>query len=115
MAKVILPALSSLASGKVGDIVFMRRGGQNIARIRVKPSNPNSPAQQVTRANLAGLATAWKQAGNTGSVPLVKAPSTPVSFNYLTVAEKAAWPSFQSFVGQNVRALSAGNDPIRTP
>ena len=115
MAKVILPALSSIASGKVGDIVFMRRGGQNIARIRVKPSNPNSPAQQVTRGNLSGLATAWKQVGNTGSVTLVKAPSTPVSFNYLTEDERAAWPSFQAFIGQNLRALSSGNDPIRTP
>lgn len=115
MAKVILPALSSLASGKVGDIVFMRRGGANIARIRVKPSNPNSPAQQVTRGNLSGLATAWKQAGSTGSVSLVKAPSTPVSFNYLTLAEKHTWPSFQAFVGQNVSRLSAGDNPIRTP
>lgn len=114
MAKVILPALSSVASGKIGDIVFMRRGGQNIARLRVKPSNPQTAAQTLVRSNLSGLAQAWRFAGTVGDVPLIKAPSTPVTFNYLTPAEKASWMSFQAFVGTNVRLLSEGNDPVRS-
>lgn len=64
MAKVILPALSGQASGKIGDVVFFRRHGTNVARIRVKPSNPKTIKQQVVRHNLSALAQAWKGNGN---------------------------------------------------
>jgi len=64
MAKVNIPLLSGSASGKLGDIVFFRRYGQNIARARVKPSNPNTLKQQVVRYNLSALSQAWKGAGD---------------------------------------------------
>jgi len=53
MAKVSIPALSGTASGKIGDVVFFRRWGQDIARIRVKPANPRTFKQQTVRHNLA--------------------------------------------------------------
>jgi len=64
MAKVRTPLLSGIASGKLGDIVFFRRWGENIARIRVKPANPNTPKQQTVRYNLSALSQAWKGSGD---------------------------------------------------
>lgn len=119
MAIVTLPALSAIARGKVGDIVFMRRAGANIARLRVVPANPRTTDQLAVRQNLSGLSTAWRLAGTTGDVTLLQrtAPGvwTPVTFAYLTMAERNAWPNFQSFIGANARRLSDGLAPIRTP
>ena len=64
MAKVRIPALSGIASGKIGDLVFFRRFGQDIARIRVKPANPRTPKQQTVRYNLSALSQAWKGNGS---------------------------------------------------
>lgn len=64
MAKVNMPSLSQVASGKVGDVVFFRRWGTNVARIRVKPANPRTIKQQVVRHNLSVLSQAWKGSGD---------------------------------------------------
>ena len=64
MAKVNIPLLSGIASGKLGDVVFFRRWGSNIARVRVKPANPRTPLQQLVRYNLSALAQAWKGSGD---------------------------------------------------
>lgn len=63
MAKVDGPLFSLGASGKFGDVVFMRRGGQNVARVRVTPKNPNSPLQQATRLNLGNLSKIYNGGG----------------------------------------------------
>ena len=64
MAKVNMPVLSQVASGKVGDVVYFRRWGRNIARVRVKPANPRTLKQQVVRHNLSALSQAWKGSGD---------------------------------------------------
>ena len=64
MAKVNIPLLSGVASGKVGDVVFFRRWGTNVVRTRVKPANPKTPKQQVVRYNLSALSQAWVGSGN---------------------------------------------------
>jgi len=121
MAKLNIPALSGTASGKIGDIVFFRRFGTNIARIRVKPANPNTPKQQVVRYNLSALSQAWKGSGNlvltddaTGTVTgtpnanyvnLRKWDSatssyTEVPFIVLNNTEKQAWINYASSQGK---------------
>ncbi len=68
MAKTILPLMSGQASGKFGDIVFMRRGGQNIARIRVIPANPRSILQQASRLNMSSLSKIFAGGGSLASL-----------------------------------------------
>ncbi|WP_340691125.1 hypothetical protein [Hydrogenobacter thermophilus] len=120
MSKIILPLMSASASGKFGDIVFLRRFGENIARIRVKPSNPNTPAQQTVRHNLSALSQAWKGSGDmvlvdsdgsitgTAGASYVKLRKwnpttktyTEVSFKVLTNTEKQAWQTYASNQGK---------------
>jgi len=72
MAKVDLPLLSGNVSGKFADIVFFKRGSVQVARIRVKPSNPNTEKQQIIRSNLKGLGALWRHAGEDYSTTLYK-------------------------------------------
>lgn len=49
-----------LASGKLGDVVFARSNGQQIARIRVIPKNPRTGAQQAQRVRMAAVAAIYR-------------------------------------------------------
>lgn len=49
-----------LASGKVGDIVFARAKGQQIARVRVVPNNPRTAKQQAQRVRMAAVAALYR-------------------------------------------------------
>lgn len=119
MAKIIMPLLSGSAQGKFGDIVFFRRFGENIARIRVKPTNPNTPAQQVVRHNLSALSQAWKGSGDLvqtddDSGTITGTPNaqyvvlrkwngtsyTEVPFIVLTMTEKGQWQSYAMHHGK---------------
>jgi len=121
MAKVSIPALSGTASGKIGDVVFFRRWGQDIARIRVKPANPRTFKQQTVRHNLAALSQAWKGSGDlvlqddangtaTGTpnalyVVLKKYDAatnttTDVNFIVLDQTEKDAWINYAATQGK---------------
>lgn len=51
-----------LASGKLGDVVFARAKGQQIARVRVVPKNPRTGAQQAQRVRLAAVAALYRSA-----------------------------------------------------
>jgi hypothetical protein len=46
-------------SGKIGGHVVSKNKGGSYVRTKVTPSNPNSSAQQASRALLASLSTAW--------------------------------------------------------
>jgi len=59
MAIVFLPLMSGYASGKFGNVVFFRRYGKSIARMRVKPRNPKTFKQQLLRSNLGALSSAF--------------------------------------------------------
>lgn len=49
------------ASGKLGSVVYMRRRGQQIARILVPaPKDPKSQRQGVTRAHFANYVNLWR-------------------------------------------------------
>jgi hypothetical protein len=64
MAKVVMPLLSGEVHGKVGDIVFFKRYGMQLARMRTKPSNPKTEKQMAVRTNLSGLSKLWKGEGS---------------------------------------------------
>jgi len=140
MAKVNLPLLSGFATGKFGNIVFFRRWGQDIARVRVKPSNPKTMKQQIVRHNLASLSGAYSGSGkyvyedNQGKYVILRLYDAntgniqDVRFAILTEAEKMRWEEYAqmqlkkpkawgrlAFVGENARRLRMGMQPIRLP
>ena len=96
MAKVTGPLMSIDARGKLADsIVFMGWKGLNTVRQWVKPSNPNTPAQQAIRADFSTAVTKQKT---------------------LIAPDKAAWNNrasgqplsgFNMFVQKVVNALQA--------
>lgn len=51
-----------LASGKIGDVVYARSRGQQIARVRVVPRNPRTASQQAQRVRIAGVAALYRAA-----------------------------------------------------
>lgn len=137
MAKVVLPALSAEASGKLGSIVFMKRYGQAIARIRTKPANPRTPSQVWVREQLAKLSQAYKGSGSyvledaNGKYVMLKKrvgmDYVEVRFDVLSDTERAMWEDYAmktgkprqfgrlAFTGMNIKRLSMGQDPTRTP
>lgn len=52
--------LLSLASGKLGDMVFYRAGGEQRTRTRVTPRNPKSISQMENRIPMANLSALYK-------------------------------------------------------
>jgi len=136
MAKVNLPLLSGNAGGKLGDIVFFKRGSVQIARIRVKPSNPRTEKQQLIRHNMKALGEAWRNAGQNHTVVLKKRvydsqtgtyTYQDVQFNAQSV-DKTAWKQctlysrsgfplkgYQSFTSTNLKRLMSGENPVGKP
>lgn len=51
-----------LASGKIGDVVYARSRGQQIARVRVVPNNPRTNSQQAQRVRMAAVAALYRAA-----------------------------------------------------
>ena len=129
MAKVIMPLLSGEVRGKVGDIVFFKRYGKQLARMRSIPTNPRTERQIAVRQNLSRLSRLWK--GET--VNLLKYnPSTgefenlPV-LDAITADNKTAWENYAVsqgkpavfgrllFIGTNLRLLMSGGNFKRRP
>ncbi len=130
MAKVVMPLLSGEVRGKVGDIVFFRRYGTQLARMRTKPSNPKTDKQVAVRTNLAGLSKLWKGEGNITLKkynPVAEAWESVVVEDALTDTEKQAWENEARrmgkpvqfarllFIGENAERLARGMDIKRTP
>jgi len=136
MAKVNLPLLSGDASGKLGDIVFFKRGSVQVARVKVKPANPRTEKQQTIRHNMKALGDAWKHAGQDYTVTLKKRvydqqnntyTYQDVQFNaqginkdawkQCTVYSRSGFPlkGYQVFTATNLRRLMNGEDPVGTP
>ena len=131
MAKVNMPLLSGDVSGKFGSIVFFKRGNLNIARVKVRPSNPNTQKQQIVRENIRNLGILWKNAGTNTSVTLHKRNSdgsyTDITA-YATYIDQTAWRNYtiysksgyplkgyQAFIAEALKKLSQGQDPCATP
>jgi hypothetical protein len=131
MAKVRMPLLSGEVRGKVGEVVFFRRYGVQLARIRTKPSNPRTEKQMAVRTNLGGLAKLWK---GEGDIVLKKYnPTTGMWEDVmveegLTNMEREAWMEEARrmgkpvvvygrllFIGVNAKRLAEGLDIRITP
>jgi hypothetical protein len=130
MAKVVMPLLSGEVHGKVGNIVFFKRYGMQLARMRTKPANPKTDKQVAVRTNLSGLSKLWKGEGN---ITLKKFNPTNQTWEDVNVedglnnTEKQAWmdeakskgkPAIYGrlmFIGENARRLSEGMDIKRMP
>jgi hypothetical protein len=130
MAKVIMPLLSGEVHGKLGDIVFFRRYGMQLARVRTIPTNPRTARQTVVRTNLAGLSKIWKGDNN---IKIYKLNPSTSEYDLITVdtgltdTEREAWlnlakskgkPSAYGrllFIGDNIGRLLSGLDLKRVP
>jgi hypothetical protein len=93
------PLLTTELSGALGGVVGANaRGGVSYFRARIRPGNPRSPAQTVTRAVLTGLAAAWT--------------------SVLTGVQRAAWEAISpaessgidTFIKGNMQQRLAGED-----
>lgn len=120
MAKITLPLMSITGKGKLGDVVFMRRLGKNVARLRVVPHNPQTTKQMIIRENLRALHVAFYGKADTVTLKKINTATTPwtltdVTFNKLTDTERQAWKYVWNFVGANQKRLYQNLDPVRTP
>ena len=131
MAKINLPLMSAEVRGKFGDVVFMKRYGQQIARVRTKPSNPKTEKQMTVRHNLGNLAKAYKGENVTLKKIVIDDSGNrtiqEVTFNGLTATERQAWENYATrqnkpriygrllFVGINAKRLTSGQNAVRTP
>jgi len=131
MAKVNMPLLSGEVRGKLGDIVFFRRHGRQLARMRTKPANPKTDKQVAVRTNLAGLGKLWKGENN---IVLKKYNPTTKEWEDYTVEngliddERKAWEDMIKkmkgkpltyarlmFIGENAKRLAEGMEILRVP
>jgi hypothetical protein len=138
MAKVIMPLLSQMVRNKIGDIVFYRRGdwGINVARIRVKPRNPRTHAQQANRNNIGTLLKIYLGRLSPAGAVLYKynmatktwVPITIASTETFTTDDMDAWKAYKTlsrqghivsgkyaFLSENVKRLKAGLNPYKRP
>lgn len=71
MALILLGGLVAEARGSVGGITYARNRSGSYARNRTKPVDPNSPPQQIAKANMSSNVASWQ--------------------NDLTVAQRKVW------------------------
>ena len=137
MAKVVMPLLSQTVRNKIGDVVFYRRGdwGINVARIRVKPRNPQTTKQQANRHNVGTLLKIYLGRLSPAGAVLYKYNASNDSWDAITIAstetfgdtERNAWMNYKttskkgyvlqgkySFLSVNVKRLKSGFNPLKT-
>jgi hypothetical protein len=135
MAKVIMPLLSGEVSGKIGDIVFFKKFGKQVARRRVIPANPKTAMQTAIRNNLKALVRMFLGKSDTVTLHKIdKSTNPPTITNVqnvekLTDTEKNAWieagkqyfqgtgvfPGMVYFTKINVNRLSNNQGIVRLP
>ncbi len=136
MAKVKMPLLSQNASASVGDLVFYRRGdfGINVARIKVKPSNPKTENQMAVRNNLKTLSGIYSGRVSPAGAVLYKHTAsgwqsiTIANNETFTQADRQSWDTYihtskqghkvkerLAFIGVNMDRLLAGENPLKRP
>lgn len=108
-----MPLLSGKVRGKLGDVVFFNRYGQQLARMRTIPTNPNSEKQQIVRDNIGKLAQLWAGKISTAQVKKVnKANWTTTTLTIsLTPQQKTAFGKFQTFMKNVLTALMNNETP----
>lgn len=94
------------ASGSIGGVTYSRNRGGMYTRARAKPTNPNTPEQQIVRAIMASLTAAWVNdltAGNRNSwdayaaaTPITNLLGEPVNVGGLGMFIRSNSPRLQS-------------------
>lgn len=99
MAKVTAPLLSFSAAGTIAKtIVNAKWRGISYVRQWVKPANPQSTAQTLTRSTFATLREMYKRTG-----PISRAP-------WDAFAKGRPFTGMNSFVGENLRLIRGEAD-----
>lgn len=111
MARVKAPLLSLGASGKLADAyVFSKQKNRTYVRQKVKPTNPQTAAQQGNRTHMQVAVTAWRE--------YFSDPGFKPAWNLDAATQKGAKSGFNSFAGsviaaQNIQADTPFADEVR--
>lgn len=73
--------LLGLASGKIGDLVFYRDGGEQRTRTRVIPKNPRTAAQMEQRVKIANVSGIYRAAADILRDSFPNRPSNRSGYN----------------------------------
>ena len=87
--------LLGVASGKVGDLVFYRAGGEQRTRTRVTPANPRSYNQQVQRSKIAEIVNAYRAMNVLLKETFPNRPTKQSTFNAFSAANMVIAPTLQ--------------------
>jgi hypothetical protein len=101
MAKVTAPFFSLTAGGTIGDaITYSRWKGVKYVRQYVKPSDPNSQAQQDQRGFLRSAVDAWHETE--------WAPEDKITWDRWALYSSPALSGFNKFVSEYMNVARAG-------
>lgn len=87
--------LLGVATGKVGDLVFYRAGGEQRTRTRVTPANPRSYNQQVQRSKIAEVVNAYRAMNVVLKETFPNRPTKQSTFNAFSAANMVIAPTLQ--------------------
>ncbi|MCP4147536.1 MAG: hypothetical protein GY757_07280 [bacterium] len=96
MARVYTNPLIDSFSGKMGNLVFYRRGNAVYCRKWVKPRDPKSPAQLARRGSFALCVFSWQQLDN-------KTRKT-----WRKYGRSKNIPGYNAFISVNMNRIAAG-------
>lgn len=85
--------LLGVATGKVGDLVFYRAGGEQRTRTRVTPANPRSYNQQVQRSKIAEVVNAYRSMKALLEETFPNRPTKQSAFNAFSAANMPIVPT----------------------
>lgn len=85
--------LLGVATGKVGDLVFYRAGGEQRTRTRVTPANPRSYNQQVQRSKIAEVVNAYRSMKALLKETFPNRPTKQSAFNAFSAANMPIVPT----------------------
>jgi hypothetical protein len=85
--------LLGVATGKVGDLVFYRAGGEQRTRTRVTPANPRSYNQQVQRSKIAEVVNAYRALSALLKETFPNRPTKQSAFNAFSAANMPIVPT----------------------
>lgn len=85
--------LLGVATGKVGDLVFYRAGGEQRTRTRVTPANPRSYNQQVQRSKIAEIVNAYRAMSVLLKETFPNRPTKQSTFNAFSAANMVKAPT----------------------
>ncbi len=88
MAKIRLSSYLVSVSGRMGNVVYFNRYGNEYARVHVNPSNPHTGQQRIVRHTFSDAVKSWQGlAGDERAVYNKKARKLPMSGYNLYISQ----------------------------